>query len=216
MNFYWIKTNSLIKRIFSNYIWDIPNMENKIYLTFDDGPIPEVTEWVLELLKEHQIKATFFCIGKNIQKHPAIFNKIISNGHAVGNHTFNHLNGWSISTEDYLDNINLCKSEMSKHESKILNLPFAFFRPPYGKIKTTQSKKLRRLGYKIIMWDVLSADFDQSITPEKCLENVIQNTRSGSVIVFHDSIKAFKNLEYTLPKSIAILKQKGFEFDIIR
>lgn len=215
MNFYWIKTNSLIKRIFSNYIWDVPNMENKIYLTFDDGPIPEVTEWVLEVLKEHQIKATFFCIGKNIQKHPAIFNKIINNGHAVGNHTFNHLNGWSTSTEDYLDNINLYKSETSKHESKILN-PSTLFRPPYGKIKTTQSKKLRRLGYKIIMWDVLSADFDQSITPEKCLENVIQNTRSGSVIVFHDSIKAFKNLEYTLPKSIAILKQKGFEFDIIR
>lgn len=215
MNFYWIKTNSLIKRIFSNYIWDIPNMENKIYLTFDDGPIPEVTEWVLEVLKEHQIKATFFCIGKNIQKHPTILNKIISNGHAVGNHTFNHINGWSTSTEDYLDNINLCKSEISKHESKILN-PSALFRPPYGKIKTMQSKILRQLGYKIIMWDVLSADFDQSITPEKCLENVIQNTRSGSVIVFHDSIKAFKNLEYTLPKSIAILKQKGFEFDIIR
>lgn len=216
MNFYWIKTNSLIKRIFSNYIWDIPNMENKIYLTFDDGPILEITEWVLEVLKEHQIKATFFCIGKNIQKHPATFDKIINNGHAIGNHTFNHLNGWSTSIEDYLDNIDLCKAETLKYTSKNLNLPSAFFRPPYGKIKTTQSKELRQLGYKIIMWDVLSADFDQSITPEKCLENVLQNTRSGSVIVFHDSIKAFKNLEYTLPKSIAILKQKGFEFDIIR
>jgi peptidoglycan/xylan/chitin deacetylase (PgdA/CDA1 family) len=190
-------------------------MENKIYLTFDDGPIPEITEWVLEVLKEHQIRATFFCIGQNIQKHPAIFNKIIDNGHAIANHTFNHLNGWNTSIEDYLNNIDLCKHEISKHKSKI-NLSSAFFRPPYGKIKTTQSKKLRHLGYKIIMWDVLSADFDQSITPEKCLENVIQNTRSGSVIVFHDSIKAFKNLEYTLPKSIAILKQKGFEFDIIR
>jgi peptidoglycan/xylan/chitin deacetylase (PgdA/CDA1 family) len=209
MNFYWIKTNSLIKRIFSNYIWDIPNMKNKIYLTFDDGPTPEITEWVLEILKEHQIKATFFCIGKNIQKHPAIFNKVINDGHAIGNHTFNHLNGWKTPFGSYLENIDLCKSEIRNQQSTL-------FRPPYGKIKTTQSKKLRQLGYKIIMWDVLSADFDQSITPEKCLENVLQNTQSGSVIVFHDSIKAFKNLEYTLPKSIAILKQKGFEFDIIR
>ncbi|WP_268848753.1 polysaccharide deacetylase family protein [Flavobacterium aestivum] len=212
MNFYWIKTNSLIKRIFHNYIWDIPNMENKIYLTFDDGPTPEITSWVLDILKEHQIKATFFCIGKNIEKNPALFNRIIDNGHTIGNHTYNHRNGWKTSIEEYLENINLCKFEISK----ILNLPSLLFRPPYGKIKTTQSKKLRQLGYKIIMWDVLSADFDQSITPEKCLENVLQNTRSGSVIVFHDSIKAYKNLEYTLPKSIAILKQKGFEFDIIR
>lgn len=216
MNFYWIKTNSLIKRIFPNYIWDIPNMENKIYLTFDDGPTPEITSWVLDILKEHQIKATFFCIGKNIEKNPTLFNKIIDDGHTIGNHTFNHRNGWNTSIEEYLDNIDLCKSEISKYKSKILNLPTPLFRPPYGKIKNTQSKKLRQLGYKIIMWDVLSADFDQSITPERCLENVLHNTRSGSVIVFHDSIKAFKNLEYTLPKYIAILKQKGFEFDIIR
>ncbi|TRX38605.1 polysaccharide deacetylase family protein [Flavobacterium sp. ZT3R18] len=243
MNFYWIKTNSLIKRIFSNYIWDIPNMENKIYLTFDDGPTPEITEWVLEVLKEHQIKATFFCIGKNIQKHPAIFNKIIDNGHAIGNHTFNHLNGWRTLTGEYLENIDLCKSGLRLRsapvrlrsapvrlrsapvrlrsvpenlKSEILNLKSPLFRPPYGKIKTTQSKKLRQLGYKIIMWDVLSADFDQSISPEKCLENVLQNTKSGSIIVFHDSVKAFKNLEYALPKAIAKLKQKGFEFDVIR
>jgi peptidoglycan/xylan/chitin deacetylase (PgdA/CDA1 family) len=209
MNFYWIKTNSLIKRIFSNYIWDIPNMENKIYLTFDDGPTPEITEWVLNILKEHQIKATFFCIGKNIEKHPALFNKVIDSGHVVGNHTFNHLNGWNTPIGDYLENIDLCKSE-------IHNLKPLLFRPPYGKIKTTQSKKLRKLGYKIIMWDVLSADFDQNISPEKCLENVLQNTQSGSVIVFHDSVKAFKNLEYTLPRSIEILKQRGFEFDVIR
>jgi peptidoglycan/xylan/chitin deacetylase (PgdA/CDA1 family) len=209
MNFYWIKTNSLIKRIFSNYIWDIPNMENKIYLTFDDGPTPEITEWVLEVLNEHQIKATFFCIGKNIQKHPVIYNKVIDNKHAIGNHTFNHLNGWRTTTDDYLKNIALCNSE-------ILNFTPPLFRPPYGKIKTTQSKKLRQLGYKIIMWDVLSADFDQSILPEKCLKNVLKNTKSGSVIVFHDSAKAFKNLKFTLPRSIEILKQKGFEFDIIR
>lgn len=215
MNFYWIKTNSLIKRIFSNYIWDIPNMDNKIYLTFDDGPTPKITEWVLDLLKEHQIKATFFCIGKNIQKHSAIFNKIIDNGHAIGNHTFNHLNGWNTLNEEYLKDIGSCRSELRLQYAPE-ELQSTLFRPPYGKIKTAQSKKLRQLGYKIIMWDVLSADFDQNISPEKCLENVLQNTQSGSVIVFHDSVKAFKNLKHTLPKSIEILKQRGFEFDVIR
>jgi peptidoglycan/xylan/chitin deacetylase (PgdA/CDA1 family) len=217
MKFYWIKTNSLIKRIFSNYIWDIPNVDNKIYLTFDDGPTPEITEWVLNVLKEHQIKATFFCIGKNIQKHPAIFNKLIDNGHAIGNHTFNHLNGWNTLTREYLENIRMCQTLSDTYLNNKLNTVYGkIFRPPYGKIKKSQSKKLRQLGYKIIMWDVLSADFDQTITPEKCLENVLQNTQSGSVIVFHDSAKAFKNLEYTLPRSIEVLKQKGFEFDIIR
>jgi peptidoglycan/xylan/chitin deacetylase (PgdA/CDA1 family) len=209
MKFYWIKTNKFIKRIFSNYIWDIPNADNKIYLTFDDGPTPEITEWVLEELKKHQVKATFFCIGKNINNHAAIFFKIINEGHSIGNHTYNHLKGWNTSTKDYLDNITLCRSAIANQKSLL-------FRPPYGKIKKSQSKKLRQLGYKIIMWDVLSADFDQSITPEKCLENVLQNTLSGSVIVFHDSVKAFKNLEYALPISIEILKQRGFEFDVIR
>jgi peptidoglycan/xylan/chitin deacetylase (PgdA/CDA1 family) len=217
MKFYWIKTNSLIKRIFSNYIWDIPNVDNKIYLTFDDGPTPEITEWVLDLLKEHQIKATFFCIGKNIQKHPAIFNKLIDNGHAIGNHTFNHLNGWNTLTGEYLENIRMCQTLSDIYRnSKLKTVYGKIFRPPYGKIKKSQSKKLRQLGYKIIMWDVLSADFDQTITPKKCLDNVLQNTQSGSVIVFHDSVKAFKNLEYTLSRSIEVLKQKGFEFDIIR
>lgn len=226
---YWIKTNKFIKKIFSNYIWDIPNVENKIYLTFDDGPTPEITEWVLEELKKYQAKATFFCIGKNINNHAAIFLKIIDEGHYIGNHTFNHLKGWNASTEDYLDNIALCKSEINNASpvrpdnyrdsglnSAICNLQSPLFRPPYGKIKKAQSKKLRQLGYKIIMWDVLSADFDQTITPEKCLENVLQNVQSGSIIVFHDSVKAFKNLEYTLPRSLEILKQRGFDFEVIQ
>lgn len=208
MDFYWIKTNSIIKKLFSNYVWDIPNTENKIYLTFDDGPTPEITEWVLGQLKKHNAKATFFCLGNNISKHPEIFNKVINDGHAIGNHTNNHLNGWKTKTDDYLENIALCKFE-------IRNLKSLLFRPPYGKIKIAQSKKLLQLGYKIIMWDVLSADFDQAITPEKCLENVLSNVKSGSVIVFHDSVKAFQNLEYTLPRSLGVLKEKGFVFDVI-
>jgi len=204
MNFYWVKTNRFIKKLFSNYVWDIPNTENKIYLTFDDGPTPEITEWVLEELEKHNAKATFFCIGNNIKKHPEIFEKLISKGHSIGNHTFNHLNGWKTSTDDYLENSRLCET--------ICNL----FRPPYGKIKASQAKKLKQLGYQIIMWDVLSADYDATITQKKCLENVVKNVQSGSIIVFHDSVKAFPNLEYTLPKALEILNKKGFVFEAIK
>lgn len=214
MSFYWIKTKSFIKRLFSNYVWDLPNTQNKIYLTFDDGPTPEITEWVLEELKKHNIKATFFCIGNNIQKHPELFQKVINEGHVIGNHTYDHMNGWKTETETYLENISLCDKQIQK--SSIENLQSKIFRPPYGKIKTAQAKIVRRLGYKIIMWDVLSADFDQTITPEKCLENVISNVKSGSVIVFHDSIKASHNLKYALPETLNFLKEKGFLFDVIK
>ena len=216
MSFYWIKTNSLIKKIFSNYVWDIPNIENKIYLTFDDGPTPEITEWVLEELKKYNAKATFFCIGSNIEKYPEIFEKVIDGVHSIGNHTYNHLNGWKTSTEKYLENTKLCEDSILNLKSKIGNLQYKLFRPPYGKIKLSQSKKLRQLGYKIIMWDVLSADYDASISPKKCLENVLENVTTGSIIVFHDSVKAFPNLEYTLPKTLEYLKEKGFVFDVIR
>lgn len=246
MDFYWIKTNKLIKRLFSNQVWDIPNTEKKVYLTFDDGPTPEVTTWVLSILKQHDIKATFFCIGENIRKHPELFQNVIAEGHHIGNHTYNHLQGWKTSDKDYLKNIRLCDEEIRKQttddthqkaKNKIqsaettlekneffltknlktatCNLQSKLFRPPYGKIRPSQSARLRKKGYKIIMWDVLSADFDLRITPEKCLENVVKNTTQGSIIVFHDSRKAFKNLEYTLPKTIEILKEKGFLFDTI-
>ncbi len=230
MSSYWIKTNRFIKKIFRNYVWDIPNSENKIYLTFDDGPTPEITEWVLRELEKHNAKATFFCIGHNIEKYPEIFEKLIVNGHSIGNHTFNHLNGWKTSTEEYLENsmqwstvsgqsptCNASPVRLGNYrglglQPEICNL----FRPPYGKIKPSQSKKLRQLGYKIIMWDVLSADFDTSISKEKCLENVLQNVTSGSIIVFHDSKKAFPNLEYTLPKALKYWKEKEFVFDTIK
>jgi len=213
MSFYWIKTNALIKRIFSNYVWDVSNTENKIYLTFDDGPTPEITEWVLEELKKHNAKATFFCIGNNIEKHPDIFEKVINDGHSIGNHTFNHLNGWKTSTEEYIENSIQCSvisNQSLNCKLKIENRQL--FRPPYGKIKKSQSKKLRQLGYKIIMWDVLSADYDTAITPEKCLQNVLKNVKSGSIIVFHDSVKAFPNLEYTLPRALKYWAAKGFVF----
>jgi peptidoglycan/xylan/chitin deacetylase (PgdA/CDA1 family) len=202
----WIKSHRLLKKIFSNYIWEIPNNENKVFLTFDDGPTPEITLWTLEQLKSYNAKATFFCIGDNIRKYPEIFKKVISEGHSIGNHTFNHLNGWKTSRHEYLENTKKCQSEICNLKSVNCNL----FRPPYGKIKPVQSKILRTLGYQIIMWDIISYDFDATITPEKCIENVLKNIKTGSIIVFHDSKKAFKNLEYTLPRTLEYLKEKGF------
>lgn len=202
---FWVKTNAFVKKIFSNYIWDIPNNENKVYLTFDDGPTPQITEWVLGQLKNHNAKATFFCIGNNIEKHPGIFQKVIHEGHAIGNHTFDHLKGWKTETEEYIGNAKKCDLTIRENNSETL-----LFRPPYGKIKPSQSKILRRLGYKIIMWDIISFDFDAAISKEECLQNILKNVQSGSIIVFHDSIKAEQNLRYVLPLTLEFLKEKGF------
>ena len=206
MIFYWVKTSIFIKKIFFRHIWSIPNEEKAVYLTFDDGPTPEITEWVLAELKKHEAKATFFCIGNNIEKHPGIFSKILQEGHAIGNHTFNHLNGWKTNKMDYVQNALQCEKaiEAFAYKSKL-------FRPPYGKIKPSQAKALRDKGYQVIMWDVLSADFDQQISPEQCLENVLRNVGSGSIIVFHDSVKAFENLKYVLPKTLSFLAQNKYK-----
>lgn len=204
---FWVKTNQFVKWLFPNYVWNIPNGEHKVYLTFDDGPTPEITEWVLAQLKSHSAKATFFCIGDNIRKHPDIFQKVQQEGHAIGNHTFNHLNGWKTANKKYIDNTKLCQSIINRQPTTDNQ---QLFRAPYGKIKPSQSRILRQLGYKIIMWDVISMDFDQTITPKKCLENVLNNVSSGSIIVFHDSIKAQQNLQYVLPKTLDFLKDKGF------
>lgn len=223
--FYWVKTNRLIKWLFFNQIWSIPNTQNKIYLTFDDGPTPEITPWVLDILKQENIKATFFCIGKNIKENPEIFQRIIKEGHSFGNHTFNHILGWKQSTKKYLENVTLCEEilQQVQDNNKVINTKNCelktenckLFRPPYGKIKPSQSKVLRKLGYKIFMWDILTADFDQQISTQKCLENATKKVKTGSIIVFHDSEKASKNLQYTLPKAIAHYKEKGFNFGII-
>ena len=206
MIFYWVKTSIFIKKIFFRHIWSIPNKEKTVYLTFDDGPTPEITEWVLAELKKHEAKATFFCIGNNIEKHPSIFSKILQEGHAIGNHTFNHLNGWKTNKMDYVQNALQCEKaiEAFAYKSKL-------FRPPYGKIKPSQAKALRDKGYQVIMWDVLSADFDQQISPEQCLENVLRNVASGSIIVFHDSVKAYENLKYVLPKTLSFLAQNKYK-----
>lgn len=197
--------------LFPNLVWKIPTTEKELFLTFDDGPVPGPTDFVLEILKKKNVKATFFCIGDNIHKHPGIFQKIVEGGHAIGNHTFNHLKGWNTSLEKYLDNVNQC--EIAIHNSQITNRNSKIFRPPYGQITPKQIKALS--DYKIIMWDVLTIDYDKSVSPESCLKNSIRVTRPGSVIVFHDSLKADRNMMHALPRYIDHFLEQGFSFKLL-
>lgn len=208
---YFVKTPNIIKRIFPKLIWDISSKNKTIYLTFDDGPTPEVTDWVLEQLNHYNAKATFFCIGKNITNHPDILKNTIQNGHTIGNHTNHHLNNWKVSSKTYIKDVEQTH-EILKQQLEPEHKPNKLFRPPYGKIKLKTTRKLQRKGFKIVMWNILSADFDQSIRPEKCLENVINNTTNGSIIVFHDSLKAFDNLKYALPKTLEHFSQQDYQF----
>jgi peptidoglycan/xylan/chitin deacetylase (PgdA/CDA1 family) len=184
--------------------WHKSRKEKIIFLTFDDGPIPVVTPFVLNTLKKFNAEATFFCIGENIDKHPEVFADVIEAGHKVGNHTYNHLKGWNFKDNEYLDSIKKC----AQHTG------IQLFRPPYGRIKKTQIKALNLLNpeVEIVMWDVLSGDFDQSITTEKCINNVLKNVKNGSIIVFHDSLKAFGRLEESLPIILEELSKRGYAF----
>lgn len=203
MHRFFIKTPLLVQRYFSSYVWFIPTKEKVVYLTFDDGPHPDITLFVLDELKKFNAKATFFCVGSNVLKFAETYQRIIAEGHAVGNHTQNHVNGWKVASDVYISNV----SEGFQHINSNL------FRPPYGRIKKDQAAKIihQHPGTRIIMWDVLSADFDQRITPEGCLKNVVKNISRGSIIVFHDSEKAFRNLNYALPKTLEILSRNGYQ-----
>ncbi|PKD20638.1 polysaccharide deacetylase [Salegentibacter salinarum] len=244
MNPFFIKYPSILRKLYPNRITRIQGKKS-IYLTFDDGPVPEITPWVLEQLKRYNAKATFFCIGDNIRKNPEIFQQLSKENHSIGNHTFNHLNGWKTKTEVYVENIiktekslleNKKKKEKREERRAIKNQPQdsrretqknpkpatcnsqsetstqKLFRPPYGKIKNSQASALVTLNYKIVMWDVISGDFENRISKENCLKNVIDNASVGSTVVFHDSRKAFKNLKYTLPKVLEFYAEKGFSF----
>ncbi len=209
-----------IQRLYPERIWAFSRTSNSIYLTFDDGPIPDVTPWVLDELKKYKAKATFFCIGENVQKHPNVFRRILSEGHAVGNHTFNHLNGWRTDTAEYIENVEKSEIQMleinSEFSSDSYRIPNSeFFRPPYGKITSKQAKILKKKGYKIVMWDIISYDFDRNISPEECLQNVLKKIQPGSVVVFHDSLKAEKNLRYVLPKVLDFISEKNWKFSLI-
>lgn len=199
------KNNWIIRRIFPKYIWKIPTKEKILYLTFDDGPIPDITEFALAELAKYQAKATFFCIGDNIQKHPQIFQKVIGEGHSIGNHTFNHLNGWKTANELYVENLRKCQSLLPATH---------LFRPPYGRISKNQAVEVLKT-HQIIMWDVLTGDYNQGISPEVCLQKTIQYAEPGSIILFHDSHKAARNMSFALPRVLSHFSSKGFRFEAL-
>ncbi|HJU45755.1 MAG TPA: polysaccharide deacetylase family protein [Chitinophagaceae bacterium] len=204
---YLTRTPYIIRRwLYPRYIWRMPADDKKLYLTFDDGPHPDITPFVLDELKRYNAKATFFCIGDNVARYPQVYKRILEEGHAIGNHTHNHLNGWRTGDEAYFKNISEAANWI---DSKL-------FRPPYGRITRFQAKQLmEKLQYNIIMWDVLSGDFDIQLSPERCLKNVVRNLRPGAIIVFHDSEKAYKRLSYALPKVLEEGRNKGYSFDKI-
>jgi peptidoglycan/xylan/chitin deacetylase (PgdA/CDA1 family) len=201
---YLVKSPFLLKWYYPSLTWNKTRKEKVIYLTFDDGPIPDVTPFVLKTLKDFNAKATFFCIGDNIRKHPDIFKQLKEEGHQVGNHTFNHLKGWKTEDKTYLQNFKMCQDLTQTN----------LFRPPYGRIKKPQISEIQSAypEMEIIMWDVLSGDFDINLSPQKCYKNAIKHTTSGSIVVFHDSLKAFDRLEYALPRFLQYFTDKGFSF----
>lgn len=203
--FYFVKTPGWLKKIYRSYEWSREGEGKTVYLTFDDGPHPEVTPFVLKQLRTHDALATFFCIGKNVEAYPEIYKQIQDEGHTIGNHTYSHLNAWKTGANKYLADVARASDLIDSN----------LFRPPYGRITPFISNNLAPAmkGQKprVIMWDVLSADFDTKITPQRCLENVIWNIRPGSIITFHDSAKAFPRLEYSLPRTLVYLREQGFE-----
>jgi peptidoglycan-N-acetylglucosamine deacetylase len=204
---YFVRSPWWLQKLFSNRIWEIKSEGKKIYLTFDDGPHPVHTPFVLDELSKYNAKATFFCIGKNVDLYPEIYKRILTEGHKVGNHTQQHLNGWDTDDKTYLENVYVAAERIDSD----------LFRPPYGRLKKFQEKVLiaSKYKFKIIMWTVLSGDFDETIPAKQCLENVLLKMKAGSIIVFHDSEKASERMRYALPKLLATLKEQNFDTDII-
>jgi peptidoglycan/xylan/chitin deacetylase (PgdA/CDA1 family) len=202
---YWVRMPWWLRKLLpSNLVWRMPETEQPaVYLTFDDGPHPTITPFVLQQLETYDAKATFFCIGKNVVEHPDVYRQVVDAGHSVGNHTHNHKNGWKTKTQEYLDNIMQAEEHIDSR----------LFRPPYGRITRVQAHMLAKAGspWKIYMWDVLSADFDKHITPEKCLENVLFHIRPGSIVVFHDSEKAYDRMSFALPRVLAFCRENGWQ-----
>lgn len=193
-----------LRWIYPNAIWNLPSERKVVYLTFDDGPTPVVTKKIVELLEEYDAKATFFCIGKNIEQHPELFKLVKSKGHHIGSHTYSHLNGWKSNNTDYLTDYQKGRELVGSN----------LFRPPYGRIFLNPLQTIQKQD-KVIMWDILSKDYDASLTPETILNNVLRNIKSGAIIVFHDSEKAKKNVLAVLPQILQYLKQQGYAMEAI-
>jgi peptidoglycan-N-acetylglucosamine deacetylase len=202
--FYFLKTPTFMRHLYARAIWQLPNDRKEIYLTFDDGPVEGITDKTLDILKHTGVRATFFCVGQNVTSNPALFQRIIDEGHHVGNHSFNHLNGWNTDNDAYYRNIAQA-GEL---------IPSSLFRPPYGKIKRVQLAQLSQY-YKVIMWDVLSGDFDPKSSVDQVIDNVVKNTTSGSIIVLHDNEKCGQKMIASLPELLNLLLNKGFTFGVL-
>ncbi len=191
-------------KLFPSFIWSFPDEKDGVFLTFDDGPTKDLTLWVLDQLKQYNAKATFFVLGKNVEMNPDIFERIVAEGHKIGNHTYSHLKGWATETSQYVQDVDFANGFVHSN----------LFRPPYGRIKPSQIKILRN-HYKIIMWDVLSMDYSKRVSPRRVVNNVINHIHPGAIIVFHDSKKAERNLRYALPRVLEAISQKGLTFKSI-
>lgn len=192
-----------LKRMVPGLIWDMEG-EPDVYLTFDDGPTPGNTEWIIETLAKYDAKATFFCLGKNVEQYPDTFRKLIEAGHKAGNHTYSHQKGWNMSLERYVEDVDFANQFIHTD----------LFRPPYGRIKLSQARILSE-RYTLVMWDVLSRDYSSLITPRQCTRNVLKHVRAGSIVVFHDSWKSARNMRYALPRVLQYLKENGLKCSVI-
>jgi len=199
-----IQFPDILRPLMGNLLWRKNPSEKVIYLTFDDGPVPEVTPLVLDILDQYGLKATFFCVGENVYKHPEVYAEVLRRGHKTGNHTFNHLKGFSVSTDDYVANV----------QKAALHIDSRLFRPPYGHIGFSQKKALQA-GFDIVMWDLITHDYNKNLSPATVFNNVKRFSRNGSIVVFHDSIKAKDNMLTVLPQAIEYWKEQGYRFGLL-
>jgi len=199
-----IKKEYIVSKFFKEIVWNFPDREKELFLTFDDGPTSGITEWVLSVLKEYNAKATFFCKGENVEKNPTLYKQIITEGHSIGNHGYSHLKGWNTINEKYFQDVRKASENINSN----------LFRPPYGRIKPSQIKQLKK-EFEIIMWDVLTRDYNRNLKKETCLKRTLHSVKSGSIIVFHDTIKAERNLKYVLPEVLKYYSAKGYQFNSI-
>ncbi len=201
---YAFKSPRVLSRLFPDILWKYKSGPKKLYLSFDDGPTPEVTAWVLDLLAQYQCKATFFCIGRKVSLHPQIYAQILRQGHAVGNHSYSHFNGWSSNTANYLRDVNNARDQINSN----------LFRPPYGRLKPSQYQQLKK-QFRIVCWDVLSGDFDPKLSQEDCWTAIKQHCEDGSIIVFHDIRKTWTKLQFVLPRMLSHYLALGYSFESI-